>query len=87
MMVLRDEEEQVHESEGEDCKSNGVDQPLPNNDLVFSNAEEEIPEYRKQLLIAKDELANAADMYQQDYLDKVEQRYHKFCPVLFLSVV
>ncbi|KAL5259293.1 hypothetical protein ACHWQZ_G009659 [Mnemiopsis leidyi] len=74
MMVLRDEEEQVHEAEGEDCNLNGVDQPLPNNDLVFSNAAEEIPEYRKQLLIAKDELANAADMYQQDYLDKVEQR-------------
>lgn len=78
MMVLRDEEEQVHEAEGEDCNLNGVDQPLPNNDLVFSNAAEEIPEYRKQLLIAKDELANAADMYQQDYLDKVEQRYHLF---------
>jgi len=74
MMVLRDEEEQVCKVESEDCTSNGVEQPLPNDDVVFSNAEEEIPEYRKQLLLTKDEMANVADMYQQDYLDKVEQR-------------
>lgn len=74
MMVSRDEEEQVCEAESEDFTSNGVEQPLPHKDVVFSNAEEEIPEYRKQLLLAKDEMANVADMYQQDYLDKVEQR-------------
>ncbi|XP_063680812.1 abl interactor 1-like isoform X15 [Bolinopsis microptera] len=74
MMVSKDEEEQVCEVESEDCTTNGVDQPLPNKDVVFVNAAEEIPEYRKQLLLAKDEMANVADMYQQDYLDKVEHR-------------
>lgn len=73
-MVSKDEEEQVCEVESEDCTTNGVDQPLPNKDVVFVNAAEEIPEYRKQLLLAKDEMANVADMYQQDYLDKVEHR-------------
>ena len=74
MMVSKDEEEQVCEVESEDCTTNGVEQPLPNKDVVFANAAEEIPEYRKQLLLSKDEMANVADMYQQDYLDKVEHR-------------
>ena len=76
MMVSRDAEEQVCEVESEDFVENGLDQPpsLPTQNAPFPNAAEEIPEYRKQLILAKEEMASVADMYQQDYLDKVEQR-------------
>ena len=42
--------------------------------MEFDNAEEQLPEFRRQLLDFKDELNNVAEMYQQDYIDKVEQR-------------
>ena len=45
------------------------------SERISSNAEVHIPEYRKQLLDAKNNMLNAADMYHQDYLDKVEQRW------------
>eukprot|EP00116_Pleurobrachia_bachei_P004384 sb/3464646/ len=42
--------------------------------VEFENAEEQLPEFRRQLLDFKDELNNVAEMYQQDYIDKVEKR-------------
>ena len=41
---------------------------------AFQNAEEEIAVYQNQLVMSKDNLTIVADMYQQDYIDKVEQR-------------
>ena len=60
----------IHDSASEtDSIQNGK-----TDQVEFDNAEEQLPEFRKQLLAFKDELNNVAEMYQQDYIDKVEQR-------------
>ena len=74
MMVARDDEAYKSESESDGVISNGITQVQLKEKHVFANAEDEIPEYQKELLAAKDNMADVADMYQQDYLDKVEQR-------------
>lgn len=78
MMVARDVEENVCEAQNEEelYAENEVieDGPINNGGLVFGNAAEEVPEYRNQLLQAKENMTNVAEMFQQDYLDKVERR-------------
>ena len=73
MMVARDEAYKS-ETESEEVISNGIAQIQPKEKHAFVNAEDEIPEYQKELLAAKESMADVADMYQQSYLDKVEQR-------------
>ena len=73
-MVARDVTENTDSASAENIAENG--ETLSSR--IHKNAEIQIPEYRQQLLDAKENMSSAADMYQQDYLDKVEHRYFFF---------
>ena len=76
-----------------DSTPNDISKSQSLDERLINNAEVEIPQYRKQLLESKEHMLSCANMYQQDYLDKVEERYSILpvpcfkCLMIYSSIV